>query len=171
MQNISVEEAWKEISGSFSWSETLLEKYQDKVDWEEISKNREIHWTIPMLRKFQKKINWDKLSEFIDSDGITENMIEAFKNQWNWHELSNNITFTHELLEKYADRWDWSVIIKGDYRFHRDYRHNDNCIFEKGIDFFERYKEHIPISKLQESSLWEKIVKQQKNQLIEEIKS
>lgn len=32
-------------------------------------------------------------------------------------------------------------------------------------------KEHIPISKLQESCMWDNIVGQQKNQLIEEIKS
>ena len=173
MQNIATEEAWKELSGNFNWSEALLEKYQDKVNWDEISENRNIRWTIPMIQKFQKKINWEKFSDYANENVLTETIIEAFKDKWNWHNLSNNgnVPMTDELLEKYADRWDWSVIIKGDYRFHRDYRHNDNCIFEKGIDFFERYKEHIPISKLQESSLWEKIVKQQKNQLIEEIKS
>ena len=56
MQNIATEEAWKELSGKFNWSEVLLEKYQDNVDWDEISENRIIRWTIPMIQKFQKKI-------------------------------------------------------------------------------------------------------------------
>ena len=42
MQNIASEEAWKKLSGEFSWSETLLEKCQDKVDWDEISENQNI---------------------------------------------------------------------------------------------------------------------------------
>ena len=37
MQKISMDEAWKELSGNYNWSESLLEKYQDKVDWHEVS--------------------------------------------------------------------------------------------------------------------------------------
>ncbi len=37
MQNIATEEAWKVLSSDFAWSEAILEKYQDKVDWDEIS--------------------------------------------------------------------------------------------------------------------------------------
>jgi len=90
MQNIATEEAWKELSSEFNWNEALLEKYQDKVDWDEISENRYIQWTVPMMQKFQKKINWNILSASINEDILTEGMIEAFKNQWNWHELSAN---------------------------------------------------------------------------------
>jgi hypothetical protein len=53
MQKIMTEEAWKELSIEFNWSEALLEKYQDKVDWNEISKNRYIRWTVPMIQKFK----------------------------------------------------------------------------------------------------------------------
>ena len=66
MQNIATEEAWKELSSNFSWSEAMLEKYQDKVNWDEISENRNIRWTLPMIQKFQKKINWDRFSEYAD---------------------------------------------------------------------------------------------------------
>ena len=113
MQNIATEEAWKELSGNFNWSETLLEKYQDKVNWDEISENRNIRWTTPMIQKFQKKINWDKFSDYADENMLTEGVIEAFKDKWNWHNLSNNgnVPMTDELLEKYADRWDWEQII------------------------------------------------------------
>ena len=162
MQNIATEEAWKELSSEFNWSEPMLEKYQDKVDWDEIAENRYIRWTIPMMRKFQKKINWDKLSANIDEDILTEGMIEAFKNQWNWHELSGNwgLKLTHEIIEKYADKWDWEQLID---------KRNNNVFEGRGIDFYERYKDHIPVTKLQNTGLWIGIICQQKNHLIEEI--
>lgn len=58
MRNILVEEAWKDLSLGFAWSEPLLEKYQDRVSWEDISLNPYIRWTIPMVGKFSKRINW-----------------------------------------------------------------------------------------------------------------
>lgn len=59
MQRIVDEDAWKELSDELNWSESLLEKYKDKVDWMTISQNSQILWTIPMLKKFQNRINWD----------------------------------------------------------------------------------------------------------------
>ena len=38
-----------------------------------------------------------------------------------------------------------------------------------GIDFYERYKDHIPTTKLQSSRLWDEIVSQQAKQLTTEI--
>lgn len=58
MRNILVEEAWKDLSLGFAWSEPLLEKYQDRVSWEDISLKPYIRWTIPMVGKFSKRINW-----------------------------------------------------------------------------------------------------------------
>lgn len=162
MQKISTDEAWKELSGTYSWSESLLEKYQDRVDWHDVSENPFILWTIPMIQKFKNRIDWDKFSRHARTETLTEAFIDAFKDKWNWTELSENsaMELTHELLEKYADKWNWETII-------------DSCecnIFdEKGIDFYERYKDYIPASKLQQSMLWKEIVKQQKIQLINEI--
>ena len=65
MQKIMTEEAWKELSNDFNWSEAMLEKYQDKVDWNEISENRNIRWTIPMIQKFKNRINWEIFSLYI----------------------------------------------------------------------------------------------------------
>ena len=162
MQKIMIEEAWRELSSDFNWSETLLEKYQDKVDWNEISKNRNIRWTVPMIQKFKNQINWDKFSEYMDEDVLTESIIETFKNKWNWHELSanSNVRLSYDLLEKYADLWDWEEIID---------RYSDNVFEDRGIEFYERYKERIPTAKVQNSRLWYEIISQQKHQLIAEI--
>ena len=162
MQKISTDEAWKELSGNYNWSESLLEKYQDKVDWHEVSENANILWTIPMIQKFKNRIDWDKFSRNAETETLTEAIIDAFKDKWNWAELSENssLELTHELLEKYADKWNWEEIID---------RYNCSLYDEKGIEFYERYKDYIPASKLQNSRLWNEIVNQQKKQLICEI--
>ena len=162
MQKIMNEEAWKELSNDFNWSDTLLEKYQDKVNWDEISKNRSIRWTIPMIQKFKNRINWELLSEYIGEESLSESIIETFKDKWNWHELSSNVevSLSFDLLDKYADLWHWEEIID---------RYCSNVFDGQGIEFYERYKEHIPVAKVQNSHLWQEIVSQQKRQLIAEI--
>ena len=162
MQNIATEEAWKELSGNFSWSETMLEKYQDKVDWDEVTTNRNIRWTLPMIQKFQKTLNWDKFSEYADENVLTEAIIEAFKDKWNWHELSGNsdLPLTYDLLEKYADKWDWERIIDS-------YGHD---IYDKhAIEFYEKFKDYIPVFKLQNTCLWRYIVEPRSHQIASEI--
>ena len=162
MQNIATEEAWKDLSSNFSWSEAILEKYQDKVNWDEISENRNIRWTLPMIQKFQKKINWDRFSEYAEEYVLTEPTIEAFKERWNWHELSSNndLPLTYDLLEKYAERWDWERIIDS-------YGHD---IYEKdAIGFYEKFKDYSPVFKLQNTRLWSSIIEQRSKQLATEI--
>lgn len=166
MQKMLNEEAWKGLANFNSdiiWSEALLEKYQDKVGWNGISSNRCICWTIPMIQKFKNRINWDLFSDAIGDELLSENILETFKDKWNWHILSSNIhvPLSYELLDKYADLWDWRLIID---------RYGDD-LFEGfcAIEFYERYKEHIPIAELLNSNLWAEMVNQQERQLITEI--
>jgi len=84
MQHIATEQMWKELSVKFRWTEALLEKYADKVDWKEISCNHRIQWTIPMLQKFAKKLDWSSLSASADEDWFTEVHLETFKDKWDW---------------------------------------------------------------------------------------
>lgn len=131
MQNLATEEAWRQLSEDFPWSEITLEKFQDKVDWKAISENSEICWTIPMIQKFMKKINWETFSESATKDTLTANIIEAFKDKWDWHKLSDNsnLTLTDDLLDKFADRWDWEIII--DNYSYETIRHDTFAFHEK----------------------------------------
>ena len=163
LRQTAILDAWKEISRWFNWSETLLEKYQDKLDWNEVSDNREIQWTIPMLEKFKDRINWDVLSRNPDKYMLTEAFIETFRDKWNWSKLSDcyYLKITYELLDKFADKWDWAMIID---------RYHHSPVYEgKGMDFYLKYKKYISAEKLKGSRLWDEIVEQQKQQLIGEI--
>ncbi len=112
-----------------------------------------------MIRKFVNRLDWTKFSSEAEVEVLTPEVIEAFKHKWDWHELSGNpnVPFTDELLEKYADLWDWNEIIC-------IWR---NSIYEdKGIDFYDKFQEYIPASKLQNSSLCNEMVEQQEKILI-----
>lgn len=161
MQHIATEEAWKSLSGEFAWTETLLEKHGDKVDWEEISENRNIIWTIPMLQKFSKKVDWNTLSDHSNEDWFTESHIETFKDKLDWSKISSTFPLTEEIIDKYIDYLDWSEVIGGGCYY-------CNFMNDKTFDaigFYEKYKEYIPMSKLQNSSLWREMVKQRSKQL------
>lgn len=156
MAKVLEEKAWKELSGELPWTEQMLEKYKDKVDWKEISTNRIIVWTVPMLEKFKGRVDWDELSGSDNEHLFTAELLERYKNLWNWRELSRNssLQLTDELLEQFADRWDWGEII--------DCYMRDDMY---GAAFYEKYQERIPASALQSSRLWDKMVEDEKKQL------
>lgn len=158
----AINEAWKKLSRDFSWTESMLEKYQDIVDWHEISLNWYMAWTIPMVHKFKDRIDWSALCMHPSENLMTETFLDTFKDELDWSELSFSFSkkLTDELLVKFADKWDWGEII--DYGGCELFR-------EKGIDFYERYKDYIPLKKLYQSRLWDEIIAQKKAQLIEEI--
>ncbi len=163
MQHSAESAAWEGISSDYPLTEGMMEKYADKLDWKEVIGNRDIHWNVPMLEKFKKRIDWHKFSQYANEDILTPSAIEAFKEQWDWDELSENssLPLTEELLMTYADRWNWAKVIN---------RYRNNGLFDaEGISFYEKYKEYIPESKVQDSSLWREIVEQTKAQIVDTI--
>lgn len=154
--------AWEELSREFAWTEQMLEKYEDRVDWKEISYNGNIVWTPAMLDKFRKLIDWQALSSTDCETILTEECLERFKDYWNWSELSKNchIELNYRLIDKFIDQWDWLELIN---------RWGDNILYN--IDFLERYAAKIPSNLLQDSHLWSELVAERKKELKLEILS
>lgn len=161
MQHSAENEAWRKISANYSLTESMLEKYADKLDWDEVSQNSAINWTISMLDKFKKKLNWKSLPNYIGEDALTPSVIESFKDLWDWDNLSERAPLSEDLLVTYADRWNWSRIINR-------YNRGEDCE-DRGISFYEKFKDYIPEAKLQDSYLWNEIVKQTKMQIINDM--
>ena len=155
------EAAWKELSKDFPWTEQLLEKYMNYVDWKEISGNDNVVWTKSLLEKFKHRLDWQKLSSNNSPLLFTEDNIETFQDYWDWKVLSDKscINMTHELLIKYADRWNWAYIID---------RYGDDSI-TYNEEFLERYGEYIPASELGGSKLWDCIIEKRIKALKQEI--
>ena len=153
-------EAWKQLSREFKWSEELLTKYCNDIDWEELSANTEMLWTASILEKFKIYINWKVLSSCAPEKLLTLKIIEQFADKWDWHELSNNynLKLSFALLDKFADKWDWERII------------NHWCGEELYTpEFLERYKGFIPADAFHSSNLWDRLIEKRVNELAEEI--
>jgi hypothetical protein len=156
-------EVWKMLSEDrhFVWTEALIDRYQDRVDWKRLSGNSNVQWTAPMLEKYKDKLDWEKLSdgscEYLFS---TENL-RKYRSRWNWSTLTSNssVCWTLEKIEEFKDILDWNALINS-YR--------DDFF---SLNFFEKYKEYIPVASFQNSSLWDTILEIYKKKLIEEILS
>lgn len=147
MAQMMEEEAWKRLSGSFGFTLQMLEKYQDKLDWNEVSENTTIVWTMDILEKFKKRISWKAFSEYCDESVLTPDIIERFKEHFDWHALSSKSDLPMFIYDKYSDLLDWKEIIN---TYDRSERLNRA--------FFEKYRDYIPASAFKDSTLWENIV-------------
>ncbi len=125
----------------------ILEKFADKLDWEEISGNQNILWTIEGIDKFSKRIHWEEFSRSCPDNLISEATLHKFENRWDWKNLSNRDRIYNDwnLLEKFAEKINWGEVIT-------------NWNIEKPLEFFSRFRQHIPMSKLQESRLWNAVL-------------
>lgn len=74
-------EAWKEISENESLSMDIIDKYADKLDWEEISENRNIIWTLDGINKFTGRLNWSDFSRYCPDHIINEVTLQKFANR------------------------------------------------------------------------------------------
>ena len=158
MQQVLKKEAWKYLSENLKWTESLLEKYAEKVDWKEISYNDNIYWTIPMLKKFSRKLDWSVLSNHADRMWFTYEHLETFKDRWDWKELSGNSDLPIETIRKMADYIDWKALI--------DCRYRDDIF---SMEFLKEFEERIPASSFKDSGLWRKIVEDKVDKLRAEI--
>lgn len=147
MELMIEDEAWKNLSGIHDWNEAELEKYKDRIDWNEVSSSNLIEWTIPMLEKFKERINWNELSDIGNMDSFTPEVLERFKDKLDWRKLSGKVNLTIETIRKMADYLDWKSLIN-----HRDL----NEIFD--MAFLKEFEDRIPATYLRDSALWYNLV-------------
>ena len=152
--------AWSALSSDYQWTEPLLEKCKSKVNWRLVCSNRQILWTPSMLEKFQSYIEWEELSDTDCETILTADLLDKYKDLWDWPTLSENnyLTLSYQLIDRFIDYWDWSNLID---------RYSDKNLYT--IEFLERYADKIPLSKLQNSALWHKVINQRSSELFFEI--
>lgn len=150
------EEAWKNLSYDLAWNEQLLEKYQDKVDWEAVSHNSGINWTVAMLEKFRKKIDWKELSGTSQKSILCPEVVEKFENSWDWTVLSGNGDLPIETIEKMADRIVWKEVVNS-------YRGSEERVFCE--ELMRKFSDRIPASVLKDSRLWNTLVEKKQEEI------
>ena len=148
-------EAMDRISLEYPLTAEMLKKYSDELNWAKVSNNASINWSSDMIKAFEYYIDWTEFSEFVSEKLLYDEVIDRFKDKWDWKALSNNsgLKLTYELLDRYIDRWDWSAIInRGEWNKRED-------IFS--LEFLKRYQDRIPIEELEDSELWMDIVEKE----------
>lgn len=113
MEKILNDSAWKELSESFEWTEQMLDKHKNQVDWKLISQNSNIVWTPAMLEKFKRLIDWKEFSSTGCETILTGDTLERYKDYWDWSELSENtdLEMNYQLIDRFIDQWDWHELI------------------------------------------------------------
>ncbi|WP_287641923.1 hypothetical protein [Bacteroides sp.] len=92
-------------------SNEIMEKILNDSACRELSKD--FQWTELMLEKHKNKVNWKELPKTICETILTEEYLEQFKENWDWTELSDNIyvELNYQLIDQLIDQWDWSKLI------------------------------------------------------------
>ncbi|ROT04690.1 hypothetical protein EEL49_10975 [Muribaculaceae bacterium Isolate-104 (HZI)] len=157
LNSVLENEAWKEVSQCGYLSMAMVEKFADNLDWEEVSGNSHVIWTVEGINKFANRIHWDEFSRSCPENLLSETTLQKFASKWDWKALSNrdDIYNNWHLLEKFADKVNWGEVIT-------------NWRIEKPLEFFARFQQYIPMSKLQDSRLWNAMVEARAKRLMQE---
>lgn len=89
--------------------------------------------------------------EPITSNDFLNSVLEAEA----WKEVSQSGSLSMTMIEKFADKVNWGEVIT-------------NWNIEKPLEFFSRFQQYIPMSKLQDSRLWNAMVEVRAKHLIQE---
>ena len=145
-------EAMGRISEDYPLTKEMMKEYLHELNWTMVSRNSNINWTPELIQTFDNFIDWKEFSECANEKLLCDEIIEQFKDKWDWAELSGNrnLKLSYELLDKYIDRWNWGTIIE----WRRWDSNND--IFS--LDFLKRYQDRIPVDELENSALWSDII-------------
>ncbi len=63
----------------------ILEKYQDKLYWDEISENGNIRCTVDGVKKFSCRIDWSEFSYHCHDTFICEATLREFRDKFQSH--------------------------------------------------------------------------------------
>lgn len=125
---------------AFRYSEYKLDKFEDFINWQIISKRRDLKISEQFVAKHIKKDwDWDELSRNPMFTPGLDFLIEYSDKEWNWNNFSKVEWLTSDYIKGLPDEdWDWENISK-----------NRNFSFD--IDF-------LKILNLKENVDWNEII-------------
>jgi len=77
------------LSFKINWSKKLIDRFQEKWDWVELSANKTVCWDAELIEKYEDRVNFELLSI---NEGVkwTVDLINKYQKKWNWIYLSGN---------------------------------------------------------------------------------
>ena len=125
-------QAMKSISANYPLNNEMLNKYPSELDWEEVSDNDNISWTVAMIDRWKNILNWKVFSQTSNEAILTPEILEKFKDQWDWGELSGNqsLKLTFDLIDPFIIK----MFLGGIYEVHPFAYRKDNVLKEFKYD-------------------------------------
>ena len=107
-----------------------------------------------MLEKFKSRLNWSQIARKMSEEKVSVEMLEKFKDIWDWDEYSDYGSLTEEIVERFADRLNWRKLI------------NNYSLRNWDVEaFFRKYEDRIPVSDFKDSMLWDELVEKKEIEL------
>jgi len=99
------------ISGSknVKWSNELIKKYKDLLNWTLLSENSSIKFSYGLIERFINYWNFDKLSGN-KSIAIDEDFINRYAHLIKFDKLSYIFPYDKALINKYKTKLDWGIL-------------------------------------------------------------
>ena len=136
-------QAWMTVSRKRPLTAAHLERYEQQLLWDEVSRNNEIQWTTEMALRWKDKLNWNLFSRCAHGQAVTAEGIETLAHLWDWKALTANpnVRMTNELVRKFIAKWDWSAMA---WRSWEDY---------DAREFYSQFFERVPLNGFSGSKL------------------
>lgn len=98
------------------YDDSLLDEFKSFVDWTYISKELDTDkLDINYLSKFKKYLDWNVINQRIDYQVLNEGALECLSDYLDWEKVSKlALPYSKQLLDKFADRWEWSTLLHND---------------------------------------------------------
>jgi len=114
LAEVSFKEILDVLSEEHQLSEGFLSKFEKDLNWEKLSRNRNLSWSLSLIKKFEDNWNFEALSDN-KSIAFTVELIDQFLHKWNWKSKGswNGLTaqafiFSSEQnIERYSDYVSW----------------------------------------------------------------
>lgn len=81
----------------------LAEYKKEWTGWRELSANKGLKLTEELIEKYEDKWDWELLSA---KPSLTPAIIEKYKDRWDWKAICTNVSFKPEIIDKHNEKWD-----------------------------------------------------------------
>lgn len=106
------EDFFNEFEHKINFDENKYDEY--KINWKHLKLNKNLLWTESLFRRFYENLNkdwefWSNLSWNELRADWTPQIIDKYKEHWDWNGLSTNtsLCWSDELIKKYSKKWNW----------------------------------------------------------------
>lgn len=99
--------SWGLISLYQVLSEDLINKYEDRINFDNLSNNKKISLSESFIEKYKDRLNWTFISAY---QVLSESFIEKHIDKIDWNGISNYQKLSKRFIEKYKDKINLSLL-------------------------------------------------------------